>query len=729
MAERKVTCSFGAAGSSATGSRLRRFSTKRTRIPSPISAIEKETRKTVLYWPGSWASRTKAASGPSIAPTVSSARCTPKERPEAGALAVERDQRVARGGADALAQAVDEQDGRRPQPRAAHRDEAELAQRRRAVARGGDLLVALLAVGQQAAEQAHERGGALVHAVDEAELQRAEADLVGQVQRQDRRDHLLREVGEEADEAEQDDGPGDRDPASAGARRGGRDDLGRHVAHGGVHARITRPRTADLHGWTGRIESDTASYPVHRRARDVLPPVQPPPGRRRSRPRRSGTPQGQYASGPPSAARSAVAPQRAEGRRQRVVERGEGGQQVGVDVGRARLGLDHVVDAARARAARSMPVDQPEGVHRQQRGAEGRPLVAGGEADRACPARRPASGATGALRAKPPVARISRTSLPASRIDASTSASCRQTPSSAARTRWPRPWWRVEPDVGAARPPSSSAARARRAGRASISSPSLPGGDLRGQLEQGGLGVRAEVGRQRLARPAQHDAAVVDRAADDPAPRHQRVAEDAAAGDRPRALDHQPQRAAGADRAGRHAGVHGAHAEVGQRPVGGADDERQPRPRARARPRPPPRARAAAWSGTSGDSVAGVDARDRRAPRGPSRARAGSSRPVPEATEWSTAHVPVSRATTSSLIPAQRRDGGERLGLVLGEPQRAWAAATSDAAACPVRSCSSGCSARRRSACSVARMSPHVMSGVSARPSRVEARRASAWRR
>ena len=135
-----------------------------------------------------------------------------------GALAVERDQRVARCGADALAEAVDEQHGGRPQPRSAHRDEAELAQRRRAVAGGGDLLVALLAVGQQAAQQAHERRGALVHAVDEAELQRAEPDLVGQVQRQDRGDHLLREVGEEADEAEQDDGARDRDPAPAGPR-------------------------------------------------------------------------------------------------------------------------------------------------------------------------------------------------------------------------------------------------------------------------------------------------------------------------------------------------------------------------------------------------------------------------------------------------------------------------------------------------------------------------------
>ena len=229
---------------------------------------------------------------------------------QAGALAVERDQRVARSGADALAEAVDEQHGGRPQPCAAHRDEAELAQRRRAVAGGGDLLVALLAVGHEAAQQAHERGGALVHAVDEAELQRAEPDLVGQVQRQDGGDHLLREVGEEADEAEQDDGPRDRDPASAGARRRGRDDLGRHVAHGGVHARITRPRTADLHEWTGRIDSDTASFSLHRHARDVVQPVQPPPADVDRGPGATGTPQGQYASGPPSERLSDGAPGR-----------------------------------------------------------------------------------------------------------------------------------------------------------------------------------------------------------------------------------------------------------------------------------------------------------------------------------------------------------------------------------------------------------------------------------
>ena len=112
-AERRRDALLGAAGAAARRPRARGCGGSRRRAPgspAPISAIEKETRKTVLYWPGAGASRTKAASGPSIAPTVSSARCTPKERP-AGALAVERDQCVARSGADALAEAVDEQDG------------------------------------------------------------------------------------------------------------------------------------------------------------------------------------------------------------------------------------------------------------------------------------------------------------------------------------------------------------------------------------------------------------------------------------------------------------------------------------------------------------------------------------------------------------------------------------------------------------------------------------------
>ena len=91
------------------------------------------------------------------------------------------------------------------------------------------------------------------------------------------------------------------------------------------------------------------------------------------------------------------------------------------------------------------------------------------------------------------------------------------------------------------------------------------------------------------------------------------------------------------------------------------------------------------------------------------------SSPVPDAIEWSTAQAPVIRATTSSLIPAQRRTAAK----VAGSFSANHTSLVSGAIGCtgvPVRSCSSGCSRRRRSACSVARMSAHVINGVSARP-------------
>jgi hypothetical protein len=99
------------------GSRLRRFSTKRMRIPSPISAIEKETRKTVLYWPGQLGEQDEGGERAEHRADRVERAVHAERAAQAGALAVERDERVARGGADALAEAVDEQNGRRPQPR------------------------------------------------------------------------------------------------------------------------------------------------------------------------------------------------------------------------------------------------------------------------------------------------------------------------------------------------------------------------------------------------------------------------------------------------------------------------------------------------------------------------------------------------------------------------------------------------------------------------------------
>ena len=194
-----------------------------------MSAIEKETRKIELYGAGQLGQQDERGERAEHRADGVERAMDAERAPEVGAL---------------LDSEISESRGavRMPLPRrsimrtAVVPSHAPLTTTRRSlqiadapVAGGGDLLVALLAVGHEAAEQAHQRRGALVHAVDEAELQRAEADLVGQVQRQDSRDHLLGEVCEEAYQAEEDDRSRDRDPpptatcgraamASAGAR-------------------------------------------------------------------------------------------------------------------------------------------------------------------------------------------------------------------------------------------------------------------------------------------------------------------------------------------------------------------------------------------------------------------------------------------------------------------------------------------------------------------------------
>lgn len=59
-------------------------------MPSPISAMQKLTANSERNPAGAAASRAKASSGPSIAPVVSSARCTPNAAPSrCGAVARE----------------------------------------------------------------------------------------------------------------------------------------------------------------------------------------------------------------------------------------------------------------------------------------------------------------------------------------------------------------------------------------------------------------------------------------------------------------------------------------------------------------------------------------------------------------------------------------------------------------------------------------------------------------
>ena len=128
----------------------------------------------------------------------------------------QRDQRVARSGADALPHAVHQHDRRHAADTAPHGQQGGLADGGEAVAHAGDLLVALPAVRQHTAPQPHERRAALVQALDDAVLERRGAQREDEVDRQDGRDHLRGHVREHAREAEQHDVAGHaRVPATA----------------------------------------------------------------------------------------------------------------------------------------------------------------------------------------------------------------------------------------------------------------------------------------------------------------------------------------------------------------------------------------------------------------------------------------------------------------------------------------------------------------------------------
>ena len=159
----------------------------------------------------------KAISGPSMAPTLSIARCTPNEV-ASRSLALESEIRASRGsGADPLADAVDGDDRADAADRVAGRDQGHLAQGREPVAEPGHLLVAAPAVGGEAAGDLDQRRGAAVGAVDRAEDQRAGAEAEDEVHRQDRRHHLRGDVRQQADGAEHDHVA--RHPQAGGAAR------------------------------------------------------------------------------------------------------------------------------------------------------------------------------------------------------------------------------------------------------------------------------------------------------------------------------------------------------------------------------------------------------------------------------------------------------------------------------------------------------------------------------
>ena len=110
----------------------------------------------------------------------------------------------------------------------------------------------------------------------------------------------------------------------------------------------------------------------------------------------------------------------------------------------------------------------------------------------------------------------------------------------------------------------------------SISRPPEPAGTDAGEVEQLLRGVAAEVRGQCATGPLQDDTAVVDGPAHDPPVGREGVAEHLAERVDRRAVHHDAQRPAGADRAGRHTRGHRTETQVRERPVARADDDGRP---------------------------------------------------------------------------------------------------------------------------------------------------------
>ena len=246
------------------------------------------------------------------------------------------------------------------------------------------------------------------------------------------------------------------------------------------------------------------------------------------------------------------------------------------------------------------------------------------------------------LRAKPPVARISRTSSPASRSERSTSASCRHTPSTRRADHVLAPVRAREPDVGAARRRAPVRRALGRAGTAA--SAARPPCGRRRRAPAARAGGLAEVGRERVVRPLQHHAAVVDRAADGPAlgrrarSRRRGLRVDAGRSTITRSAPLVPMEHAADAR------PHRADAEVGERAV----RRRRPRPACqragRARPRPPGEREDVRRRHERGQLLGPTPASSSASASQSSVAR--SSRPVADATERSVDPLARQRGST-----------------------------------------------------------------------------------
>ena len=172
-AARSVTCGPRRRLRSSSAGALRGLRRRATRMPKPMSAMKKEIRKIELKAAAQGQQREGGERADHRAGRVERAVHAERER-RAGARALDSEIIASRGAVrmplpsavDAARRAVADQ--RRPTA-----TRQELADRRQRRSRPPHLLVAPQAVAEKPAGEAHERGRALVHAVDDPELQRA----------------------------------------------------------------------------------------------------------------------------------------------------------------------------------------------------------------------------------------------------------------------------------------------------------------------------------------------------------------------------------------------------------------------------------------------------------------------------------------------------------------------------------------------------------------------------
>ncbi len=127
----------------------------------------------------------------------------PEDKPKVTGCGGEGKQCVPRSGPDALTDAVGDQRPGNHRRRRGPDHQNDLRHGRQGIPGGRDVTVPPPTVGCKPAHQPHESAQPLVQTVDQAVLEWSEAQRAHQVERQDRGDHLCRQVGEQTGQAQE----------------------------------------------------------------------------------------------------------------------------------------------------------------------------------------------------------------------------------------------------------------------------------------------------------------------------------------------------------------------------------------------------------------------------------------------------------------------------------------------------------------------------------------------